>query len=330
MAAEAVNDDVEPLERVERSRAESPRGRFVSIDNIRTLYFEDIEAIHHAFTRESDSVEMRTDEFKPRTLQRLKSIPREHFPEFHISSLRPHVSLSCTPYSYRLSSYSDDPAASRLFEDVETILRKRQNRWVGLTSSFWSSIALMVVSFGAFFLAARSGYDELGLLAMMGFYAVFLLAFSWKLFIWPKRTGVVVPLYKREVPKPWFVSDALKIALVAAAFTAVFTVVATLAVLEWQTQGGNSSTDPPALRQPSVASPEPTPTSRSRIRPNPTPSDQPSAGYWLPATTPEGQTSGSRVRPRSTQPAGGNLCPSESDVGCVRPKPTVIEETPSI
>lgn len=297
MAAELVNGDDEPLERIERSRP-GPRGRWESYDLVPALYLEDVEAIHHALSRHTDAVEMRTDEFKIRNLKQLATIPRKYIPHFRIASVQPNVTLTLKPDDVTLTSYGDDAASVELFDEIKAVVKRRQNVFLARLTSAW---ALMVASFGMsgmglWTMRKEDGQSDVITLSITAtFLAVVVPLTFWKSAVWPKRRGVLIPQYKRDAPEPWFASDTMKIALVTGVLTAIVTAVATAAVtlliVDGQTSDGDSRGGSQPVNQPSVASPQPTsaPSSGTRFVPNPT------------AT---GEPTGSRVRPRSAPETG--------------------------
>lgn len=224
--------DEELFERLPRSRPVERPGEYVHITGVPRLYLEDIEAIHYLLAKHTRTISMQTEEFRIKTPKALRLLPQERIMQFRFNSSEPHFLIDIDRFSHTIATRSDDPSVKELLEDVCDIFDRRRTRIQGLRAGPWGILVsglIMVASvYSVTLIGSLPGLARITI-AILGLGA--LLAFSTIGFMPQNRTGVVIPKYKKDIPPSWYVSDAIKIAIVTAVLTAIVTAVATWVIV---------------------------------------------------------------------------------------------------
>ncbi len=220
------------LERVPRSRPVKRPGQWVRIHAVPRLFLEDIEAIHYLVSKHTDQIQMQTDEFRIRHPKQLKLLPQERIMQFTLLARDPFIRIEVSRYGHTVITDSDDPKVQELLDDIVAVFNRRQNRFLRLFQGFWYAVLVftpMILSSFLILLLKLSASLEM-LILVLGFSSVLTLPILGGI-VGSNRDGVVIPMYKKDLPKAWYVSDALKVALLINLVTAIVTAIVTALIV---------------------------------------------------------------------------------------------------
>lgn len=222
----------EGLERLPSSRPVRRPGQYLRVYGVPRVYLDDIETIHHILSKQSKAIRMQTEEFRIRHPRQLTLLPQERIMEFRFLTMEPEIRVELGRNGHSVITASDEPQVNEVAEEiVDTISRRR----VKVVSFFMSGRNLlllmipMVLSYAGVLMMRRTLKVEIAVLTA-GMFTPILAMFLGGLLM-SNRTGVVIPMRKKDVPKAWYVTNEMKIALATAIVTAVVTAIATVLVL---------------------------------------------------------------------------------------------------
>jgi hypothetical protein len=214
------------LERVPRPRPEPRPGHHIWIKYVPRVYLEDVEAIAYLIGKQCKHVSMRTEEFKISSPNQLRDVPQEKIMGFVIEGKQPYVNVEISSLWFRVYTPHDDPEVNFLVEEIVSVLNRRQRRVLKLLDDGRTLVVSLFISLIAAAIFIRLELPLLVALAPLLILPLWILTVIFaSTFVSSTRKGVIIPMYKRELPKAWYASNELKVAVIAAVVTAVVTAI---------------------------------------------------------------------------------------------------------
>lgn len=207
-------------------------GGMTFISHVPRIYLEDVEEIFDVINRyseEKNKIQMATNEFSVSSPEKLRELPQEKIMMLNIISLDPYVNVVLEPRSSHVWIRTDDERTKKLARELIRVIEKRRVRFLSYYGWIFASL---IVSFLPILLLIS------GIFGVKGgpLYLIVVVPLFLALLVWlaasvlgNEKNGVVVPVYKKEAPKPWYLSNELKIAILSSVITSIITALATIA-----------------------------------------------------------------------------------------------------